>query len=323
MRHTPQNTSLNYYPFGSAIESRAFASGGYRYGFNGMEKDSENNSGAYDFGARVYDGRLGRWLSVDPLVKLMPFESSYVFVGNSPMTHIDPDGRKRIVTHIYNNYETVTDKETRKTTLVKTGVTKIDVVKKDDLIVVQRSVDRSSSPDTYNVYDWYDINETVTHTIIDGKETNKTSEITKGTKRTTTYFNVNWYAKLKVKDRDFGGVNWTSSNGQGQESRRGKGKINSENIDLLLSTLGAASTAAQSSKSDKFSDAVKYIVDVLSTVDGFQSNNVTVEDAINKLTKGKQDVINGETKCPSCSKYKDSSHIDENNGAGTFDNLTK
>lgn len=300
-------------------------SAGYDFGFGGQMKDDEiyGKGNSYTAEYWQYDSRLGRWMSVDPLAKLMPYESSYVFVGNSPMIHIDPDGRKRTVTHIYNNYETVTDKETGKTTLVKTGVTKIKIVKNDDLISVQRSVDRSSSPDTYNVYDWYDINETITHTVIDGKERSKTTEITKGTKRTTTFFNVSWYAKEKVKDREFGGVNWTSSNGQGQENRSGKGKINSENIDLLLAALGSASTAAQSSKSDKFIDAVKYLVDVLSTVYGFQSNNVTVEDALNKLTNGKQVVINGETKCPSCSNYKDSSHIDENNGAGTFDNLTK
>ena len=92
MRHTPQNTSLNYYPFGSAIESRAFASGGYRYGFNGMEKDSENNSGAYDFGARVYDGRLGRWLALDPLFKIYPNIGSFTYGNNSPIYAIDISG---------------------------------------------------------------------------------------------------------------------------------------------------------------------------------------------------------------------------------------
>jgi RHS repeat-associated protein len=309
MRKSVQNTDLtpfpssrgergNYYPFGSSMVSFSNTEFYYSYGFNGMEKDNElkGEGNSYTTEFRQLDTRLGRWFSVDPLAKLMPYESSYVFVGNSPMIHIDPDGRKRTVTHIYNNYKTVTDKETGKTTLVKTGVTKIKIVKNDDLISVQRSVDRSSSPDTYNVYDWYDINETITHTVIDGKERSKTTEITKGTKRTTTFFNVSWYAKEKVKDREFGGVNWTSSNGQGQESRSGKGKINSENIDILLAALGSAITAAQSSKSDKFIDAVKYLVDVSSTVDGFQSNNVTVEDAINKLKGGKA----GVTHCNTC-----------------------
>ena len=40
---------------------------GYKYGFNGKEKSSEISLEECDFGARIYDGRLGRWLSVDPL----------------------------------------------------------------------------------------------------------------------------------------------------------------------------------------------------------------------------------------------------------------
>lgn len=36
-----------------------------RYGFNGKEKDFETANDDYDFGARIYDGRLGRWLSLD------------------------------------------------------------------------------------------------------------------------------------------------------------------------------------------------------------------------------------------------------------------
>ena len=67
----------------------------YRYGFNGKEKDDEVNvsGGDYDFGARIYDSRLGRWLSVDPLYGKYPFCSPYVFAINNPTNAIDPDGR--------------------------------------------------------------------------------------------------------------------------------------------------------------------------------------------------------------------------------------
>ena len=52
---------IGYYPFGSPMATRAYSSGGYRFGFNGKEKDDEINvdGGSYDFGARIYDGRLG------------------------------------------------------------------------------------------------------------------------------------------------------------------------------------------------------------------------------------------------------------------------
>jgi hypothetical protein len=47
-----------------------------------------------DFGARIYDGRLGRWMSVDPLQFEYASLSSYCFVGNNPLAFVDPDGRK-------------------------------------------------------------------------------------------------------------------------------------------------------------------------------------------------------------------------------------
>jgi RHS repeat-associated protein len=93
MPSTAQNTSLNYYPFGSAIESRAFASGEYRFGLNGMEKESENNSGAYDFGARMCDTRLGRWQSLDPMQKKYAGLSPFNAMLNCPIVFKDVDGK--------------------------------------------------------------------------------------------------------------------------------------------------------------------------------------------------------------------------------------
>ena len=69
---------------------------GYRYGFNSMEKDNEINvnGGSYDFGARIYDSRLGRWLSLDPLMEDFPDLSPYNFCEDNPIFYIDPDGKK-------------------------------------------------------------------------------------------------------------------------------------------------------------------------------------------------------------------------------------
>ena len=67
----------------------------YRYGFNGKEKSDEvyGEGNAYDFGARILDPRLGRWLGVDPLQIKYPFSSPFAFALNTPIQAKDPDGK--------------------------------------------------------------------------------------------------------------------------------------------------------------------------------------------------------------------------------------
>ena len=97
MPNTVQNTSSNYNPFGSAINSRAFASGEYRFGFNGMEidKTEEGKGGGgstYDYGFRIYNPSLGRFLSVDPMAEEREWLTPYNFCTNNPINRVDPDG---------------------------------------------------------------------------------------------------------------------------------------------------------------------------------------------------------------------------------------
>ena len=63
----------------------------YRYGFNGKEKDKDGPI-QYDYGFRIYDPRLVRFKSVDPLAKSYPYYTPYQFAGNSPIELIDIDG---------------------------------------------------------------------------------------------------------------------------------------------------------------------------------------------------------------------------------------
>jgi len=73
---------------------RSYTAGiGYRYGFNGKEKDI--SADIYDFGARMFDGRIGRWFSTDRDYKAAwsPYSSFY----NNPNIVIDPDGNNEIV----------------------------------------------------------------------------------------------------------------------------------------------------------------------------------------------------------------------------------
>ena len=80
------------------------ASTGYRYGFNGKEKDKELVQ--YDYGFRIYDPRLVRFKSVDPLFKRFPWYTPYQFAGNKPIWAIDLDGlEEKKVTHHLAKYD--------------------------------------------------------------------------------------------------------------------------------------------------------------------------------------------------------------------------
>lgn len=86
---------VDYYPFGMAMPGRNISFGEYRYGFNGKENDNEVKGiegGQQDYGMRIYDPRVGRFLSIDPLTYEYPYYSPYHFGGNSPIANIDLDG---------------------------------------------------------------------------------------------------------------------------------------------------------------------------------------------------------------------------------------
>jgi RHS repeat-associated protein len=84
----------DYYPFGLTMEERSFNDSTYRYGYNGKEKDNDGKVGGstYDYGFRIYNPRIGRFLSVDPLAKSYPWYTPYQFAGNKPIKFSDLDG---------------------------------------------------------------------------------------------------------------------------------------------------------------------------------------------------------------------------------------
>ncbi len=92
----------HYYPFGlamAAITSKAlkpfYAENKYRY--NGKElqnKEFSDGTGLedYDYGARMYDLQIGRWMKIDKKTELYFGTSPYVYSLNQPTNAIDPDG---------------------------------------------------------------------------------------------------------------------------------------------------------------------------------------------------------------------------------------
>ena len=101
------------------MPSRNFNAGTYKYGFNGKENDKETfgtGEGTQDYGMRIYNPALGKFLSIDPLSPQYSFYTPYQFAGNTPIQAIDLDGLEEI------HFTYVFDHITGKTQLIKGDV---------------------------------------------------------------------------------------------------------------------------------------------------------------------------------------------------------
>jgi RHS repeat-associated protein len=66
----------------------------YRFGFQGQEKDDElkGQGNSYDFGARMFDPRIARFIAVDPKWREFQFQSPFAYALNNPIRFIDEYG---------------------------------------------------------------------------------------------------------------------------------------------------------------------------------------------------------------------------------------
>ena len=89
-------SAKHYDPFGMLTSGRNWTAGSgeeYRFRLNGKESDAETygSGNIYDYGYRIYNPRLGKFLSVDPLTGSYPFLLPYQFAEDSPISGIDRD----------------------------------------------------------------------------------------------------------------------------------------------------------------------------------------------------------------------------------------
>jgi RHS repeat-associated protein len=81
-------SATDYYPFGMPMPNRQIVNGEpYRYAYQGQEKDPETGKKAFQL--RLWDSRIGRWLTTDPKGQ---YNSPYLGMGNNPIIMEDPDG---------------------------------------------------------------------------------------------------------------------------------------------------------------------------------------------------------------------------------------
>lgn len=79
--------AFDYLPFGGILRREGTAAATWPYLFCGKQWDEA--TGLYDFGARLYDPTLLRFLAADPARQ---YASPYVYASNNPLNVVDPSG---------------------------------------------------------------------------------------------------------------------------------------------------------------------------------------------------------------------------------------
>ncbi|WP_407508790.1 RHS repeat domain-containing protein, partial [Elizabethkingia anophelis] len=191
----------NYYPFGlkhQGYNSSSLANNTYQYKYNGKELQE---TGMYDYGARMYMPELGRWGVVDPLAEKMTRHSPYNYAFDNPIRFIEADGREPLdwIQQSLNGRVSITFDPNVKSTseAISAGYKNVTDVYSSATI----SRESSSTSDSYS----YSLNTNGSVTSQDGKVMGGSFTTDAGTNISTGSYIGQWDG-----DKGFRG-NWGSS----------------------------------------------------------------------------------------------------------------
>ncbi len=209
-----------------------------------MDNEVKGDGNSYDFGARLLDPRIGRWLTIDPQSKKQPSQSTYKAFLNNPLVYIDPNGETE--------YETVEFYDEKGHFLFKvTKVVSSNLMSGGDL----------DDEDGANISGGYDYRHVTKITVMnDGSlklKAKKTTEILKGNGlKDKEYF---FFAKKKgviyncdnpitIEEGDGGKQNGgftlvSSEGGASQTKQKALNPAEERNIEDLITYFGAGQQA--------------------------------------------------------------------------------
>jgi RHS repeat-associated protein len=98
---SPVIATNDYYPFGLTFNSYQRENAvPNQYKFTGKEEQNELSLNLIDFGIRMYDPAIARWMVIDPLAHKIYGWSPYNYAINNPVLFVDPDGALPWPVHI-------------------------------------------------------------------------------------------------------------------------------------------------------------------------------------------------------------------------------
>ena len=260
-------SASDYYAFGAQMPGRSFTTAAYRYGFNSMEKDDElkGDGNSYDFGARMLDPRLGRWLTIDPQTPKQPSFSPYKAFLNSPIIFNDPDGEDEYLVIIIKDEKTGTQLRMEVPEPISNRLRAGNIR------------EAGNSTNIYETQNYYDFKTVMTITIgADGKTSQdvKRYTLTESKRYTKTMFSSilsgvstgaivdpnaqGWNLEGKGGTQN-SGENYTSkSGGASPTKQKAKYGVKSNDIEDFLTYCGAAGRSLSKTSPDWWKEGIDW-----------------------------------------------------------------